>query len=315
MNTFRFTVIGAALCIMLALAGWLVGNEYLFFAGYMVLQYVVLATAWNILAGYCGYVNFGAAAFFAAGAYASIVLTKFGAFNVPLAILVGGLTSGLLGLLMGGMTLRLRGIYFSIATLALSVVLHTIVVNWKFVGGSRGSYVVASNEIVLFGLTMTNVRYLFLLMLALALFAVVVSRTVRRSGIGRGMTAIRDDELAAESVGVPTMKIKLFATSLSGALMGMAGAPLPFYITYLEPNSAFNLSYGLNTIAMAMIGGVGTWWGPVIGAITIGAVQQYATVMLPSAVGLLIVGLLLMAFVIFAPTGIAGLIAKTWRKK
>ena len=119
-----------------------VGNGYVFFAGYVVLQYIVLATAWNILGGYTGYVNFGVAAFFACGAYSTVVLHKLWAPPLVVMILVGGAVSGLIGLGTGYLTLRLRGTFFGIATLAMSVVAQTLITNWPFVGGSRGAYIV-----------------------------------------------------------------------------------------------------------------------------------------------------------------------------
>ena len=124
------------------------------------------------------------------------------------------------------------------------------------------------------------------------------------------MTAV-----AAEASGVPTLRLKLIATTLSGALMGMAGGPLPFYVGYLDPSSGFNLAYAVNSIAMPLVGGTMTWIGPVIGAILLGAIQQIATVTISSAANLLIVGVLLVAFVIVAPNGIIGLIETRLRKK
>jgi len=110
------------------------GSDYIFFAGYVVLQYVVLATAWNILGGYCGYVNFGSAAFFALGAYSSVAIHKWQPLPIPVLVFFGGVVSGILGLGTGYLTLRLRGAFFAIATLALAVVLQTLMVNWDFVG-------------------------------------------------------------------------------------------------------------------------------------------------------------------------------------
>ncbi len=206
------------------------GNDYVFFAGYVVLQYVVLSTAWNILGGYCGYVNFGSAAFFALGAYSTVAIYKFITENdfyripMPVLILIGGAVSGLVGFGMGYLTLRLRGAFFAIATLALAVVLQTLVVNWDYVGGSRGAYIVRPEEIWPFG---NYIRYLFLIMLLLAVAAITIARLIEHSRLGYGFATIRDDELAAEASGVPTLKLKLIATTISGALMGMAGAPFP----------------------------------------------------------------------------------------
>jgi len=304
-RTRVFLLLLIAVAIVVFFATRLVNNDYVFFAGYTVLQFVVLATAWNILGGYTGYVNFGSAAFFALGAYSTVFVHKLYPLPIPLLIVIGGGVSGIVGFGMGYLTLRLRGAFFAIATLALAVVLQTLIVNWDFVGGSRGAYIIRPNDIALIG---PYIQYLFLLMLALTVIALTIARGIERSQLGYGFATIRDDELAAEASGVPTLRLKLIATTLSGALMGMAGAPFPYYIGYLQPSSAFGLEYAVNSIAMPMIGGTTSWVGPLIGAILLGSLQQIATVTISSAVNLLIVGLLLVAFVIIAPNGIVGLV-------
>ena len=288
------------------------GNDYYFFAGYVVLQYVVLSTAWNILGGYCGYVNFGSAAFFALGAYSTVALHRLYPLPIPALLIAGGVVSGVVGFGMGYLTLRLRGAFFAIATLALAVVLETLIVNWEYVGGSRGAYIVRPETIGPFG---DYIKYLFLIMMLLAVAAITVARVIERSRLGYGFATIRDDELAAEASGVPTLRLKLIATTMSGALMGMAGAPFPYYIGYLQPSSAFGLDYAVNSIAMPLIGGTTSWIGPLIGAILLGSLQQLATVTISSAVNLLIVGLLLVGFVIVAPNGIIGLVHKYLQRK
>src|SRR6185312_3216106 len=217
--------------VLTFLGARLIDNAYVFFAGYVVLQYIVLATAWNILGGYTGYVNFGISAFFALGAYSTVVLYKLApVLPLPAMILVGGLVSGLVGLGTGYLTLRLRGVFFAIATLALSIVAQTLIVNWDFVGGSRGIYIIRPAQAPVIG---SYIQYLFTLMTILCVVAVGIARSIERSRLGLGFAAIRDDELAAEASGVPTLKLKLISTTLSGGLMGMAGAPLPYYVTYL----------------------------------------------------------------------------------
>ncbi len=310
MRNFIFVLISILVAAGVFFAARMVNNDYVFFAGYTVLQFIVLATAWNILGGYTGYVNFGSAAFFAMGAYATVFFHKVSALPIPLLILIGGIVSGIVGFGMGYLTLRLRGAFFAIATLALAIVLQTFVVNWDFVGGSRGAYVIRPNESALTG---PYIQYLFLLMLALVVIALACARGIERSQLGYGFATIRDDELAAEASGVPTLRLKLLATTLSGALMGMAGAPFPYYIGYLQPSSAFGLEYAVNSIAMPMIGGTTSWVGPLIGAILLGSLQQIATVTISSAVNLLIVGLLLVGFVIVAPNGIVGLVQERLR--
>jgi branched-chain amino acid transport system permease protein len=325
-----FLVASIAVAALVYAGARMAGNDYVFFAGYTVLQFVVLATAWNILGGLTGYVNFGAAAFFACGAYSTVFFHKYYPLPIPVLVAIGAAVSGLIGLGMGYLTLRLRGVYFAIATLALAVVLRTLVTNWNYVGGARGAYVVRPATVTLPNLPdiaalaplkpyidslrqytadlgLPYIQYLFLIMLALAVIAVVIARGIERSKLGYGFATIRDDEMAAEASGVPTLRLKLIATTLSGALMGMAGAPFPYYIGYLQPSSAFALDYAVNSIAMPMIGGTTSWVGPVIGALLLGSLEQYITVTITSEVNLLIVGLLLVGFVIIAPHGLIGL--------
>jgi branched-chain amino acid transport system permease protein len=281
-------------------------NPYLYFAGYVILQYVVIATAWNILGGYAGYVNFGTPAFFAMGAYTSVFLIQSTRAPLPVLILAGGLVSALLGLGIGYLTLRLRGVFFSIATLALSIVLQTMIMNWEYVGGSRGLSVIRPS-----GPPFGNyVMFLFTVMVTLAVVAVVTARFIERSWVGRGLAALRDNEEAAECMGVPTLRLKLFATTISGFLLGVAGAPFPYYVTFVEPNSAFNLDYAVNALAMPMIGGTTSWVGPVIGAVLLGSAQQLATVTISSEMNLFIVGIVLVAFVVLAPEGLLGLVRR-----
>src|SRR5262249_17796949 len=148
-----------------------------------VLQYIVLATAWNILGGYTGYVNFGTAAFFAMGAYATVVFHKIYPLPIPALIVIAAIVSGIVGLGMGYLTLRLRGAFFSIATLAMAVVLQTLVVNWTFVGGSRGAYIIRPATVPILG---NYIEYLFLIMLVLAVLAVTAARLIERSQLGYG---------------------------------------------------------------------------------------------------------------------------------
>ena len=312
MSNGKFAVVALVVAVAFAAASQLIPNEYFFTAAYIVLQFVILATAWNILGGYTGYVNFGSAAFFATGAYTTVVL--YNAWKAPLLVMIvaGTLTAGLLGLGLGWLTLRLRGVFFAIASLALAVVLYTFIVNWDYVGGARGAYVLQPREVP-FGLP----RYIHLLYIVLVLQAAVsltVARMIEKSTLGRGLAAIRDDELAAECSGVPTLRLKILSATVSGALMGMAGTTFPLYLSYVEPSSAFGLSYAVNSIAMPLIGGMMSWVGPLIGAVLLGTVQQLVQVTISSAWNLLIVGVLLVAFVTLAPNGIMGWV-EAWRRR
>ncbi|MGZ5040537.1 MAG: branched-chain amino acid ABC transporter permease [Usitatibacter sp.] len=312
MSNRAFAAVSFALALVLVAASTLVTNDYYFSAAYTVLQFVILATAWNILGGYAGYVNFGSAAFFAVGAYSSVFLYKAAHAPLFVMIVVGTVAAGLLGLAVGYLTLRMRGVFFAIATLALSVVLYTFVVNWDYVGGARGAYILQPRDLP-FGLK-SYIHVLFGAMVMMTAFALAVARTIETSAIGRGLAAIRDDELAAECAGVPTLRLKILAATVSGALMGMAGTTFPYYLSFVEPSAAFNLSYAVNSIAMPLIGGMMSWLGPLLGAVLLGTVQQVVQVTVSSEWNLLIVGVLLVVFVTVAPNGIMGWIV-AWKRR
>ena len=312
MSNRVFAACAFAIALAIAAGSQLIPNEYFFSAAYTVLLFVILATAWNILGGYTGYVNFGSAAFFAIGAYTTVAL--YYGFKAPLlaTIPAGTAVAGLAGLGLGYLTLRLRGVFFAIASLAFAVVLYVFIVNWDFVGGARGAYVLQPSEVP-FGLP-RYIHLLYSVMVLMAALALVVARAIEKSTIGRGLAAIRDDELAAESAGVPTLRLKIFSTSVSCALMGMAGTTFPYYLSYIEPSSAFSLTYAVNSIAMPLIGGMMSWMGPLIGAVLLGTVQQLVQVTISSAWNLLIVGVLLVVFVTLAPNGIMGWV-DAWRQR
>jgi branched-chain amino acid transport system permease protein len=297
--------IGAAaflvIAVLLALSGV---NEYFFFAAYVVLTYVVLATAWNILGGYAGYVNFGTPAFFGIGAYSSVVLFKAAGAPLIVMIIAAAAMGALLGLGVGLLTLRLRGIYFAIATIAVIVIMETLMTNWRYVGGATGLQLLRTPVLEPVA---TYTRMIFVVMAILVVMAVSVARYIQTSWIGRGLRAIRDSEEAAECSGVPTLRLKLSACVISGALMGAAGAPMPMYMSFIEPASTFNLSYTIGALGSSIIGGMSHWLGPIVGAVLLGSLQQIISVTIPGEANVLIVGILLVVFVVAAPEGILGL--------
>ena len=142
---------------------------------------------------------------------------------------------------------------------------------------------------------------------------VAIARYIETSWIGLGLRAIRDNEEAAECTGVPTLKLKLLACTISGALMSAAGAPLAMYQSFVEPVSAFNLTYSVSALAMPIIGGTSHWIGPVLGALLLGTVQQVVTVTISSELNVMVVGVLLVVFVVAAPEGIIGLAQRVRR--
>src|SRR6185437_1944996 len=286
--------LGAAIFLVaMLLMTQFIRNEYPFFAGYVILQYVVLSVAWTILGGYAGYVNFGTNAFFGVGVYT--------------AVLVAAVMGALLGLGVGLLTLRMRGIFFSIATIAVAIVIETAVTNWRYVGGAAGIQLQRPPVTEPFD---SYVKMLFFVQAVLVVVAIVVARFIQNSRMGRGLHALRDDELAAECTGVPTLRLKLMACVISGALMSAGGAPAAMYLSFANPDSAFNLNYSVSVLAMSLIGGTAHWIGPVLGAVLLATTQQFLAVTISSEINLLLLGVMLVLFVVAAPKGIIGLVSR-----
>jgi branched-chain amino acid transport system permease protein len=304
--------VGAIVFLAAAVAvALVVRNEYVFFAGYVILQFIVLATAWNILGGYAGYVNFGTAAFFGIGVYTAVFLLK--AVEAPLLvqILAAAAVGAALGLGTGLLTLRLQGIFFSIATVAVTIIAETLITNWKFVGGATGVQLLRPPVTPPFD---SYIKMLFVVVAVMVVIAVALARYIERSRVGRGLRAIRDDEVAAEASGVPTLKLKLLACVVSGALMCAAGAPAAMYLQFADPVSAFNLNYSVSALAMSLIGGTSHWIGPVLGAILLATTQQLLTVTISSEINVLVLGVMLIVFVVGAPEGIIGLFRRLFAR-
>jgi branched-chain amino acid transport system permease protein len=311
-NGFSFWI-GAALFLAAAmLMTQLIGNQYPFFAAYGVLQFVVLAVAWSILGGYAGYVNFGTSAFFGVGVYTAVFLFKAADAPLGVQIAAAALVGALLGFAVGLLTLRMQGIFFSIATIALTIVIETSVTNWRFVGGAAG---IQMQRPLVMAPFHSYVQMLFVVQAFLVVLAVAIARYIQNSWIGRGLQALKDDELAAECTGVPTLRLKVLACVISGALMCAAGAPAAMYLQYADPSTAFNLNYSVSVLAMSLIGGTAHWAGPVIGAILLGTTQQLLAVTISSEVNVLVLGVMLVVFVVAAPEGLIGLIRKGVRKR
>jgi branched-chain amino acid transport system permease protein len=194
----------------------------------------------------------------------------------------------------------------------MTIIIETTVTNWRYVGGAAGIQLQRPPVMPPFD---TYVQMLFFVQALLVVLAVAIARYMQISWIGRGLQALKDDELAAECTGVPTLRLKVTACVISGALMCATGAPAAMYLQYAEPSSAFNLNYSISALAMSLIGGTAHWIGPVIGAILLGTTQQLLTVTISSEVNVLVLGIMLVLFVVVAPEGLIGLFRRLVRNR
>ncbi len=269
-------------------------------------HWIVLATSWNILSGYSGYFSFGHGAFFGAGVYTTAVLA--GKYDVPFlwTLPAAALVAALLGLGLGAVVFRVRhvrGELFALLTLAATFVLATIVLNTPIDGGP-GVYLSA---VAVPKLAPTPSGAFYMMALLLAVAAVAIAYAIPRARLGLGLFAIRDDEDAAEVIGVPTYGYKLVALGVSCALAGVAGGIQALFVSYVTANGTFNITVPLTVILMCVLGGTRFWAGPAIGAIAI-TILLYATTAADQAIaGKAVVGAILVAAILLMPEGILGL--------
>jgi branched-chain amino acid transport system permease protein len=300
-----FPLIVLAVLAVLPLIGL---STYMLHILILVVMWSIIGMAWNLLGGYCGQVSFGHAAYFGVGAYTSgILYSKFALspwWGVPLSILVVTAFSFVLGFVV----LRLRGPFFALATLASGEVMRVTAENWVgFTGGTRGILVQERTWV-----DKTWYFYIILLIAALTFFLV---KKLMDSKLGYYFVAIREDQDAAESLGINTTLYKTVALCISGALTGVAGAFYTNYMGYIDPHVVFALhDISIITIMIVMVGGVAMFWGPFVGALIMVLLAEWVR-SIPGlgAAHQTLFGILLIVIIIFLPNGIVGDFSKLKR--
>ncbi len=295
------------LAVLLALpALQFVGNyNYLIHLTLYTACYVVMASGWNILGGFTGYISLGHNVFFAIGGYfAGMIFARYGISTLIMAPLAG-VVAGLVGYLIGLITLRVRGPSFIISSLALVMIFRILFENWHFVGGAAGVALKANDLPVQWA--KLPYYYGFVIMAA---FAVWASYRIKHSKFGLGLRAISKDEIKAESAGIDTRFYKTLAFAISAFFVGMAGAVWGEYLTYIRPNIYLVILISVNMVLMCILGGKGTVAGPVVGAIMIVAFNElFVATLGASEINILATGLIMMLTLMFFPLGIVGTLA------
>lgn len=270
---------------------------------------VAIASSWNIIGGYAGYISLGHNVFFAIGGYTAAILFAYFGISPFIAFPLAGLIAMAIGFVVGLITLRTRGPTFIISTIALVLLTKILLDNWRYVGGANGI------SLPLLDLPVDLVKFPFYyLMLLLAVGAVYLSFRIRRSKLGLGLRAISQDEVKAEVAGVPTRLYKTLAFALSGLFIGMAGALWGYYLTYLSPVIFLSILVGAKFVLMTILGGRGTVSGPVVGAIVFIVVNELFVAQLGATeLNIVATGLLLIVVLVFFPEGIIGSLKKRGR--
>ena len=270
---------------------------------FVTFVWVTVSVAWNLLGGFGGQVSFGFAVFYGLGAYAAALSLNRGISPI-LSFLLAGTVAVLASLLVGLPTFRLKGPYFAIATIGASEAVRVVMTNVSITGGASGYRIMETG-------TFHQLQH-FYTALALAVIAVAISILVQRSKFGLALIAIREDEDAASDLGVNPFRAKLLAHALAAALTGAAGGVYARYAAFIHPQGVFAFSVGVAILLMPIIGGVGTVWGPVIGAVVYGLVHEELIASFPQ-LHLLLYGSLLILIIFFEPGGVIALLEKSFR--
>lgn len=265
------------------------------------LMYVALTEAWTVLGGFGGYLNFGMAMFFGVGAYTTAIVAKEAGIAPLETVVAAGVVAGLFAVVVGLPSLRLRGAYFAIVTFVLTLAVQQLVMVLGITNGSLGLYLTP--------LTLSPRaadQLYFFVFLGFALVVAIAVRQIGRSRFGAALVAIREDEDAAEVLGIPTTRVKLIAFVIAGLVAGMVGCIYASQLYYIEPVGTFDFSVSLNVVVAAIVGGAGSWVGPLLGASATQVISQELLTKTQGVEGNLVLGALLIVFARFVPGGIAG---------
>jgi len=292
---------GALIIVAIALLAALpwFGSDVLVQFGINALLLAVLAQGWNIIGGYAGYASFGNSVFYGLGSYGVAIAMVQWELPFGVGMVFGVLLAVAFALLLGLPVLRLRGHYFAIATLALSQVMAAIVSNVGIAGQNIGLVLPPLN----------NDRLFYELALGLLVIATLTIWWLTRSRFGFGLIAIRENEEGAAVMGVNTTLYKVLAFALSGVFSALAGGIHAYWITFLDPESAFDISLNVKMIIMAVFGGAGTVLGPIVGALSLSAISEVLASEVTSIAGLFF-GLVIVAAVALMPRGLADMLRR-----
>lgn len=280
----------------------------------MIFIYALMAQGWNVLAGYCGQISLGQAVFFGIGAYSAAFLFSHFHISPWLGMVVGVVVSMAVALLIGLPTFRLKGHYFAIATLVIGEIGQTVFINWEYVGGATGIWIPIERDApwTAFQFHASKLPYYYI-GLAFLVLACLCVHWLDRSRTGLYFRAIREEPEAASSLGIDVTRYKLIAIMVSAAFTSVAGSLFTQYILVIDPETVFPLILSILVVLMTMLGGVGTLWGPIIGAGVLFPLSEMTRIYFGGTGGaedLMVYGALILLISIFYPAGLIGLVRK-----
>ena len=294
----RSLVPGLLFLILVALATLpFYGSLYTVILLTAILMYIILTVSWTIFSGPTGYISLAPAAFFGVGIYIMAILGK----TLPLlvVVIIAGIVAFILALLIGALTLRLRGIYFAIFTFGLVVLIQQLLLFWEInITGTRGRFVVLGNN-----------NTIFWVMLGIFVVLMLTAYLIRRSKYGLALQSIGEYEEAAAHIGINVTVLKVVTFAVSAIFMGATGAIIATKWTYIDPYIAFNYLYSFLPVLMAIFGGMGRFYGPVIGAAIFAYTEELLLTRFPYYY-MLTFGILLVLVILYLPNGLVGLVQR-----
>lgn len=278
----------------------LAASSYIVSFTVQLFMFVILAYSWNVISGYTGYTSFGHTSFFGIGAYACTLLVLKAGLPWPIAALAGGVLALVLALPLGLVMLRLRGSFFAIGMFGLARVFEALAFGWSDVTqGGTGLYLPPAYDL----------GPLYYSLMAVSLGMVLLTYRLDNSRFGLQLLAIREDEDAAEALGVKTTRLKVTAFVLSAVAPGACGGLYAVYLSFIDPPTAFSPATELTTIAMVLFGGMGTVLGPLLGAVVLSILYEVLWARFPQ-VYLGAVGIAIAAVILLMPRGVIPLVAR-----
>lgn len=312
------------LAIVSAVIPVFIHNPYLLHACVMVFLYAYLASSWNIVGGFAGQLSIGHSAFMAIGGYVSTLLGIYLGLSPWIGMVIGGLAAAFLAVLIGIPTFRLRGAYYAISTVAFSAGLAIILQTVKSIGpinlgAAEGIAVPLKMESTFWDFQFLSKVPYYYIILVLTVIIVFVSWFIDRSKLGYYLTAIREDEDAAKALGINVKRMKLLAAGISAFFTAIGGTFYAQLIRYLEPASIAGPNFSNQMVFLAIVGGIGTVFGPMVGAILLSTLDELTRVFLGSALPpgthLAIYGMIVVFVIMYFPKGILEPLSKLFSKK
>lgn len=266
-----------------------------------LIMYAILTVSWALFSGPTGYMSLATAAFFGVGIYTASILGD--RLPLPAFIVAGGLASFIVALLVGALTLRLRGIYFAIFTFGLVILITHLLLFWELhVIGIRGRFV-----------TVIGYNTIYYAMLSIFVVLMLTAYFIRRSKFGLALQSIGENEEAATHIGIDVTMVKVITFAVSAFFIGAAGATIATRWTYIDPYIAFDVRISFLPVLMAIFGGMGQLYGPVVGAVIFAYLQEFLITRF-SELYMLIFGVVLVVAIIYLPNGLVGLMQRLWKR-